>query len=254
MTIFRLKNLLFLSLLSTLFISGCAVKPYVYKDNLEGPHTFELREEESQIERGRPNGFVDGIGHYFFSIPSKIVLLNWKIDNHNISSETESILTEYLNDNGLENVKVRINQYSPGAEWKRLIFNSDMPGFFRFTFGVIATSFYTIFPGRVFGGDNYNPYTNTINLYSDSPAVALHEAAHAKDFIGRNRGFKGWYALMRILPLMPLFQEGKASGDAIGYTIDKDMEENLLSSNYTNLLQLPFRKLYNIRQDIVQVQ
>ena len=41
--------------------------------------------------------------------------------------------------------------------------------------------FYTIFPGRVFGGDRYNPFTNTINLYSDHPSIALHEAAHAKD-------------------------------------------------------------------------
>ncbi|MBU0481377.1 MAG: hypothetical protein KKG47_09760 [Proteobacteria bacterium] len=212
-------------ILIVLSVAGCAVKPYQYTAGLEGPLTLELQESEPQIERGRPVAIVDGLGHYFFSIPSKLVLLNWDIDNHHISTSTEEAISTYLADNDLKNVKVRLNQYSPGGEWKRLVFNSDMPGFFRFTLGVLATSFYTIFPGRLFGGDNYNPYTNTINLYSDHAAVALHEAAHAKDFVGRSRGFKGWYSAMRILPLMPLYQEGKASGDAIGYTIEREMTE-----------------------------
>lgn len=224
---FSSKSLLYAC--TVFFIVGCAVKPYTYNDGLEGPLTLELQEGESQIERGRPVAFVDGLGHYFFSLPSKLVLLNPDINNHNISFETEDSITQYLADNGLHNVKVRLNQYAPGAEWRRLIFNSEMPGFFRFTIGAISTSLYTIFPERVFGGllggDHYNPYTNTINLYSDSAAVALHEAAHAKDFISRSRGFKGWYSMMRILPLVPLYQEGKATGDAIGYTVDKEMGE-----------------------------
>jgi hypothetical protein len=96
--------------------------------------------------------------------------------------------------------------------------------------GVVTTSVYTVLPDRFFagflGGDNYNPYTNTINLYSDNPAVALHEAAHAKDFAAKSRGFRGWYALMRLLPLMPLWQEARATSDAVGYTIEEQMDED----------------------------
>ena len=56
----------------------------------------------------------------------------------------------------------------------------------------IANMFYTAFPERIFaafpfigGGDHYNPYTNTINIYSDHRAIVLHEGGHAKDFARR---------------------------------------------------------------------
>lgn len=175
------------------------------------------------METGRSVPVLDGLGHYLFSLPSKLLLLNWQIDNHDISPETEQALRQYLTENHLENVKIRINQYAPGGEWHRLINNTGMPGFFRFTIGALSAGIYTILPGRLFGGDSYNPYTNTINLYSDSTPVALHEAAHAKDFTNRSRKFRGWYALMGILPFMPLYQEAKATGDVIGYTREQDL-------------------------------
>jgi hypothetical protein len=75
--------------------------------------------------------------------------------------------------------------------------------------------FYTILPGRVFGGDNYNPFTNTISLYSDLPAVALHEGGHAKDFAEKT--YRGTYAAIGILPLVSLWFEGRATSDALGY-------------------------------------
>jgi len=105
----------------------------------------------------------------------------------------------------------------------RLARNRDMPGFFRWTVGALSVVVYTVLPGRLFGGDNYNPYTNTVNIYSDIGAVALHEAGHARDFAMKPRGFRGWYALMRILPLAPLYQEARATGDAIGYCLDREM-------------------------------
>lgn len=198
-------------------VSGCATVPYKYGKGLERPDTLPLRQGEAQIERGRPVGFLDGLGHYVLSLPSKLILWNWQVDNHDVSGETEVELQKYLADNGLANVKVRLNQYAPGAEWRRLIKNTGMPGLFRYTFGVLTTSFYTIMPGRAFGGDYYNPYTNTINIYSDNRAIAMHEGSHAKDFARHGRWGKGWYALLRILPGAPLYQEAVATGDTIGY-------------------------------------
>jgi len=203
--------------------AACATVPYVPGKEIEGPRTLALRPGEAQIERGRPSAFLDGLGHYVLSLPTKLLLWNWDVDNHEISPETEARMAKYLADNDLYQVKVRLNEYAPGAEWRRLIHNRAVNGFWRYTIGALSVGLYTILPGRafagLFGGDHYNPFTNTVNLYSDHPAIALHEAAHAKDFAQRK--YKGTYGALRILPLVPLYQEGLATGDAIGY--DRDL-------------------------------
>lgn len=37
----------------------------------------------------------------------------------------------------------------------------------RYSIGMLSWLQYTLLPGRLFGGDHYNPYSNTISLYSD---------------------------------------------------------------------------------------
>jgi hypothetical protein len=158
-----------------------------------------------------------------FSLPVKLLLLSWRVDNHAISEETEAAIAQYLAENGLENVKVRINQYAPGREWGRLFANRDIHEFWRYTVGALTVAVYTAFPQRLFGGDNYNPFTNSIHLYSDHRAIALHEAGHAKDFA--TRAWKGAYSTARVLPLVPLYHEALATGDAIGYERVKSNSE-----------------------------
>jgi hypothetical protein len=154
------------------------------------------------------------------SLPTKLLLWSWKVDNHDISPETEAMLATYLAENDLGHVKVRLNQYAPAREWSRLFRNREVGGFWRYTLGFFTVASYMILPGRFFGGDHYNPYTNSIHLYSDSPSIAIHEAGHAKDFAGTS--WKGLYAAVRLLPIVPLFQEAEATGDAIGYHRDRE--------------------------------
>lgn len=204
------------------FALACASTPYPYGRELETDLTLKLRSGEEQIERGRSHKLIDGVGHYLFSLPAKLLLLDWKVDNHDISEETEGSLLEYLDANGLCDVKVRLNQYSPGGEWGRLVRNREMPMGWRWTLGMLSVTMYTILPERLLaglvGGDHYNPYTNTISLYSDRRAIAIHEAGHSKDFAERrNRHWKGAYAAIRLLPLVPLWQEGVASTEAISW-------------------------------------
>ena len=208
-------------LLPALLALGCASTPYAFAPHGETDLTLELREGEPQIERGVPNAWVDGFGHYFFSLPSKLILLNWKVDNHDISDEVEQSLEQYLHANGLCNTKVRLNQYAPGGEWQRLFRNQEMPAGWRYTFGIISVSLYTIFPERLLagfpfigGGDHYNPYTNTVSIYSGSRPIVIHEGGHAKDFAGKeNRQWKGAYAGLRGIPLLgipfTLWQEAR---------------------------------------------
>ena len=201
-------------------LAACARVPYPYTTYVEKPDTLRLKEGEPHIARGEPVPVVDALGHYVFSLPSKLLLWNWRVDNHRISLETEETVAAYLKANALRQVKVRLNQYEPRDEWRRLVRNPAMPGFWRYTLGVLTCAEYTALPGRLFGGDCYNPYTNSVNIYSDHRAIALHECAHAKDFAGRSRQMKGWYSFMRLLPVVPLYQEGIATGDAIGYVRD----------------------------------
>jgi len=209
--------------LALALLSGCATVPYQYGKDIEGAEVLPLRGNEQQIERGRPIPLVDGLGHYLFSLPNKLILWNWRIENHAISPVTEEALRAYLDANGLHNVKVRLNEYAPGGEWSRLVRNREIGVFWRYTFGALSTVFYTILPGRVFGGDSYNPFTNTINLYSDHISVALHEGGHAKDFAQTH--YKGAYAAARLIPLFPLVQEALATGETVGYHREEQAAE-----------------------------
>lgn len=214
-SMFEMKRPDFVVLLSfLLFLSGCATAPYRYGQDLKTGKDYAIPDGQSQIERGRPNRLMDWVG-WVVGIPAKVVLWNRKMDNHRISEQTEQALKTYLEKNQLDKVKVRINQYAPIAEWKRLFRNKSVGWGWRYSLGVVNAIVYTILPGRIFGGDNYNPFSNTVSIYSDVPAVLLHEGGHAKD-VARKK-YKGIYAALYIIPGVPLWHEAVATGDAIGY-------------------------------------
>ena len=179
---------LFSALVLAGLLSGCVSPGYDYGSRAITENDLPLRDDKEQIERGRPIPIVDGIG-WIVGIPSKVMLLSTRVDNHFVSHGTEQSLQEYLDANKLDRVKVRLNQYAPLDEWRRLRGNKSVAPGWQYTLGTLATLGYTVLPGRILGGDNYNPFTNTINLYSDHPAIALHEAGHAKDF--SRRTYKG---------------------------------------------------------------
>lgn len=157
---------------------------------------------------------VDAVG-WVIGIPGKILLWNRKVENHSISAETEIELAQYLNDNQLDEVKVRLNQYNPIDDWRRLRRNTSVAWPLRYSLGTLSVCAETIIPGRVFGGDHYNPFTGTIHLYSDLPVIALHEAAHAKDFARRT--YPGAYAAIYLVPGVPLWHESIATSDVLAY-------------------------------------
>jgi hypothetical protein len=94
----------------------------------------------------------------------------------------------------------------------------------KYTLGLGSWLGETIFPGRVIGGDHFNPFTNTLHIYSDVPAVAIHEGGHAKDFA--RRYYKGTYAAGYLLPVTPLWYEAVATRDAISYLREEGTVED----------------------------
>lgn len=227
----KLNTVSFLFIL--IFILNCYAteRPYIYSREFSKTQA-NISETNPQFESGKPNWLIDNLGHYFFSLLSKLILWNWKMNNHKISNETKEYLNNYILENNLYNVKVRYNQYAPISEFKRLIANKDIHWLVRYTIGIISWLRYTLLPDRLFagliGGDHYNSYTNTINVFSDLIPVVIHEGGHAKDYATRQR--KTLYSLSYAIPLVPLYQEAIASEDAMDYFYEKDDKENQLKA------------------------
>jgi hypothetical protein len=174
----------------------------------------QLHDGQPQIQRGKPRKILDAAG-WVIGIPGKILLWNRRVDNHRISPETEAALAEYMAVNGLETTRVRLNQYAPMDDWRRLVRNKRVGAGWRYTFGALSTLGETLLPGRLLGGDHYNPFTDTIHLYSDIPAIAYHEGGHAKDFARRK--WKGTYAVVYGIPGVSLYHESLATADTLAY-------------------------------------
>jgi len=204
----------------TLCLSGCRILAPQAINNSKQNIALELLQANSlPIERGKPRAIIDGVG-WVVGIPSKLLLWDSRIDNHNIGLETEASVAEYLSQNQMGHVKVRLNQYRPWDDMKRLTKNKSMAWPWRYSIGTLSVLGETIVPGRIFGGDHFNPYSQTIHLYSDVPAIALHEAAHAKDF--SRRRYPGTYAALYGLPVVPLYHESLATKDALAYAQETD--------------------------------
>ena len=167
-----------------------------------------------EFQRGRPNRVVDGLGN-FFGIPNKLVLLDNRADNHQISTETEMALSNFLIQNQLQDVLVRSNQYDPVGEWHRMVNNDNIRPIWRMTAGNYNLLKYTLLPGRLTGGDWYNPYSDTINLYSDIPSLAISEASYAYDI--RTRLNPGAYAAAKEIPIVGLAHDTTATRNALAY-------------------------------------
>lgn len=169
---------------------------------------------EIQVERGRPNRVVDGIG-WVVGIPSKVALWDRRADNHQVTPDTEERLVDYMRHQHLNSTLVRVNQYDPLGEWRRLTQNKRISPGWRYTFGSLMLVEYTLLPGRILGEDWYNPFTDTINVYSDLAPLSMAEAAYARDVRGRTN--PGPYAVSQELPILGQWHETIATRDVLKY-------------------------------------
>jgi len=212
-----MKSILLLLLLA----SGCATVPYRRGISFDDPRLPAEPLFETQIVRGRPNRVLDSSDWIWpGSLLGKLILWDRRVDSGHIGEETEAVLQRYLEVNDLHHVKVRLNQYAPRDEFRRIVANRSVGAGWRYTLGMVSWLQYTLLPGRIVGGDHYNPYSNTINLFSDIPAIAVHEGGHAKDFADRR--WKGTYAFAYIIPFVNLYHEAIATGDALGYLREEE--------------------------------
>lgn len=212
-------------LVAGVLLTGCNIQPqpYVYR------RTFV--EGQADIVRGAPNAFFDKGGHYFWSMPYKLIYWEWTIGNHSITQDTEDVLRAYVELNDLYRVRIRLNEYAPFDDFSRLCGNQDVGVAYRFTFGLYFWLYQTIIPGRVFAGmpfagDTYNPWTNTVHIYSGQTEYALRHVALAKYYSQREH--PGTSAMARFVPFVDTYQDKQAARDVIGYLYARRYKQNEL--------------------------
>jgi len=210
---------------SALACAACASPPEVYvpTETYYVDQQIEFEDSGAQIVRGRPIWILDAFNDYLISLPTKLLLWNRHVLDHEMPQQAQLMLEAYLALNRLHSVKVRFNEYAPIDDFRRLTQNSEVGAGYRYTLGLLNWLLYTLVPERVFAGlpivtagDHFNPFTNTIHVYSSDIAILIHEAGHAKDYV-RHESKGTSFALLRLLPGVDLLQEADASSDAIRY-------------------------------------
>ena len=110
-------------------LTGCSTTtPYVG----QGPHP--------QITRGRPIPPIDFLGNVF-ALPAKLILWNWKVDNHAVSERTETYLVQYVDApiTMTDGTHFSLNEYAPGRALKRLAQNRKVAWPYRLLIGLPVT-------------------------------------------------------------------------------------------------------------------
>jgi hypothetical protein len=198
---------------SLLLASGCASTPYRF-GRFHPQEPEGVARQPVVIQHGKPHQTLDRLG-WLAGIPERIFTLNSKASSHQVSPETLETLKCYLEENDITDVYVAVNDYDPKGQWRRLRENERVAPFWRYSVGTLSWLGYTLFPIRVFGGDDYNPFTNSLNVTSDVSALVLVEAAYAKDIHAQD--LPGTYATLSELPLLSLWRHGRATSDVLGY-------------------------------------
>ena len=172
---------------------------------------------------------LDLFGDLLSKLP-QLLFWNRQYGNHQITPETEAVMAEFMNHYDMTDVKVRLNQWAPHKELGRLIKNPHIAWPYKILY--FPSTLIVSLIARPFSGllisDYFDPGSNTINIFSDDPAIALHEAGHALDFMRAE--YKGTYALARVAPGVNLFQEGIATNEAMFYLEEQGQYEDLLRS------------------------
>ena len=199
-----------LAAVASLAAAGCAIPDYHYGRfaDADPPAPAPV------VEAGGPNRTLDAAARVV-DAPARLLPFGPTRDR-DIAPATLDILTTYLARNDLGDVPVYVNCYDPAGQWRRLRANRRVGLWWRYTAGTASVVGYTLFPGRVFGTNRYNPFTNSLSVNSDRPAELLYEAAVAKDVRGRR--LPGAYVAVTSLPGGALVRRVRATRDVVGYT------------------------------------
>lgn len=235
-TILKLRGMLLLAFVLSAF--GCVQDRYRYgisKHELLG----DLPRTPNLITLGGYHPRIDRIERTV-QYPGK-VFRKWfpsKDSETQISPEERQMLavqaaSEYLDDNGLRGVNIDVREYNPRQQWHRLQDNERIAPFWKYTGGTLHHIGYCLLPGRAFGRDSYNPYTNTLSINSTLPEQTVFHSGYVKKLYDQR--YPGTFVAVNWLPVVPLFRDASVSSDVLSYARAKkdwELERNLYPQVY----------------------
>jgi len=219
--------------------SGCIQKNYrfgIANQDL----VFKLPRTPNLITTGGNHPRIDSIERTF-QYPGKVFRAWFPASTPEENPESLRLLavqtaTDYLDDNGLMGVNVDVREYNPREQWSRLKSNTRIAPFWKYTGGTLYHVGYCILPGRAFGMDSYNGFTDTLSINSTSPASSILHAGYVKKLYDQR--YPGTYIAANWLPIVPLFRDSSVSSDVLTYArIEGNwpLEKDLLPQTYAQL-------------------
>jgi hypothetical protein len=241
-----------IALIAMGFAVGCSTsKPYRYGRNNESD--TPLQTAITSIKDGRSDHpRLDVLEDQLYA---PIDALRARLSRSNGTRQTlaeqreiaASQAISYLSQNDLWDVHIAWREYDPSDQWRRLWNNQDIHPIWKYTDGSMRIIASTILPERVFRLDRYNPHTKTLYLNSADSSRAVYAAATAKDFLGHP--WPGLYAVSRYVPIVPAYQHGRISQDAITYAQnqdDWDLERRMYPTAYSRVGGSLLSEVYGI--------
>ena len=237
-------NAVILTLITAqVMLSGCVHSQTACNRSVSDESESHCDNEASglDVRYGRPNKTIDSVG-WLVGAPRKVLLWDRRVDNHDVSDQTTESIAAFAQMHQLDGLCARINQYDPIDEFSRLRTNKTVAPGWRYTLGTMSVIGYTLVPGRIVGIDQYNPYTNSVYVYSDVPALAVEATAYAKDV--RSRALPGTYAAVNHLPFVSIWHESVNVRDAVAFMEQHGTSEEridglrVLHANYGSTIAL----------------
>ncbi len=222
-------------------ISGCVSDTYRYGIS---------RKESLTRLPSTPNAIVVG-GHHpnidamerMVQYPGKVIR-KWFPSKHPEAQEARDLrqlqvvqsASDYLDDNGLSGVNIDVREYNPKAQWNRLKSNTRIAPLWKYTGGTFYHLGYCVFPGRAFGFDHYNGFTNTLSINSLSSASAVFQAGYVKKIYDQR--YPGTFIAMTFMPIVPIISDSSVSSDVLSYARAREdwkLEKELYPQAYGRL-------------------
>ena len=195
---------------------GCTATSPFHRTQLPDVLRRDENEAKKRVEIviGEPHPVLQRLA-YIAETPARIVPFAPKHSRHKMSAATTETITSYLEQNDLSDVYVCVNEYDPAGEWRRLTANRSIGPGWRYSLGILSLAQYTLLPNPVFGGNQFNPFTNRLSMDLDDPVALLYEAAYAKDVRARN--LPGTYVALSMLPGFSLVREIQTVNDVAAF-------------------------------------
>jgi hypothetical protein len=195
---------------------------YINTEDITKNEKFSIKTDRYTVEKDKDYALTRAIGHAMTLMP-KAFFWDWDIGRGVDTSKTKAFIAMLEQDTAIKDITVRLGYNAAWKDFNRLFTDEKVKernGFLaRVAIGLPTTIFYEIWAelGR---GDYYNAITQTAVIYSNVESIGAHEIGHHKDF---QRYDRDWiYQLLRPIPPVTLFQEGKASFYAKDMMSDKD--------------------------------